>query len=140
MDIDKHIQAIVDTLGTDAEPIPLRRAMRLCLADLDALRRRGLTWATIAARLTRAGARGKRGQAISPHNLRTEYARLSADQEVQSPPSTSRRELDAAHVAAEKKRILKNDTITVPASPPDSRWGRLSEILRTRPGRLDLDD
>jgi hypothetical protein len=141
MDIGKHIQAIVDTLGTEAERIPLRRAVRFCLADLDALRNRGLTWGQIASRLTQAGARDKAGRAIAAHNLRTEYARLAADRDVHEvgarlsthQPPNNEYELN-------RKPIIKGASVTVRAPSPASRSARLAEILKTRPRPVELDD
>ncbi|WP_454002334.1 hypothetical protein [Afipia felis] len=141
MDIGKHIQAIVDTLGTEAERIPLRRAVRSCLTDFDALRGRGLTWGQIAARLTQAGARDKAGRAIAAHNLRTEYARLAAEQgghevgggAARHDPSGVKHELSY-------KPIIKSAGVTVPATLAASRLGRLAEILKTRPRAVEWDD
>lgn len=141
MDIGKHIQAIVEALGDEAERVPLRRAVRRCLGDLDALRNRGLTWERIAARLTKAGARDKAGRAIAAHNLRTEYARLAAERN-----ATERGERVAIHrplTAAYEpsyKPIIKSVDSTVPAPSPTSSLDRLAEILKTRPGRVELDD
>ncbi|UGY26665.1 hypothetical protein HU675_0007840 [Bradyrhizobium septentrionale] len=141
MDIGKHIQAIVDRLGTEAERIPLRRAVRSCLTDFDALRSRGLTWGQIAARLTQAGARDKAGRAIAAHNLRTEYARLAAEQDgdevggrvARHHPSGKKHEFS-------HKPIIKSTGSTVPTPSPAPRSDRLAEILKTRPRLLDLDD
>ena len=141
MDIGKHIQSIVDTLGTDAERIPLRRAIRVCLTDLDALRARGLTWEQIAARLTQAGARDKAGRALAAHNLRTEYARLAAERDAseRNERVTIRQPLTTAHEPGHKPKI-KSAGATVPARLPASSSSRLAEILKTRPGRVELDD
>src|SRR4051812_42441301 len=57
MDSEKRIQAIVKAMGDGLDKIPLRRALRMCLQDLEALRAQGLTWGTIAMRMTKAGAR-----------------------------------------------------------------------------------
>lgn len=142
MDTSKHVQAIVDTLGTDAERIPLRRAVRFCLADLDALRNRGLTWETIAARLTRAGARDKRGRAIAAHNLRTEYARLASVRDLENlgvrrtAPSSLNLEPESA-----RKPIIKSvGSRVLDASSAAPCVGRLAEILKTRPRPVQLDD
>ncbi|MDA9395506.1 hypothetical protein WN73_33830 [Bradyrhizobium sp. CCBAU 45394] len=138
MDIGQHIQAIVETLGAGAERIPLRRAVRSCLANFDALRGRGLTWEQIAARLTQAGARDKSGRAIAAHNLRTEYARLAAEPDAHEGNGrvTTHRLLEIEHG---RKPIIKSAGVTVPRSPASSS-SRLAEILKTRPRPLDLDD
>lgn len=141
MDIGKHIQAIVDTLGTETERIPLRRAIRLCLADLDALRDRGLTWERIAARLSQAGARDKAGRAIAAHNLRTEYARLATERDAREMGGrvTARQPLTTEH-GPSYKPIIKSAGVTVPERSPASSSSRLADILKTRPGRVELDD
>jgi len=141
MNIGKHIQAIVDTLGTDAERIPLRRAVRFCLADLDVLRNRGLTWGQIASRLTQAGARDKAGRAIAAHNLRTEYARLAVERDAREMGGrvTTHQPLNAEHEPSHKP-IIKSGGVTVAAPSPASRSGRLAEILKTRPRPVELDD
>ncbi|MET4788788.1 hypothetical protein ABIF64_000966 [Bradyrhizobium japonicum] len=141
MDIGKHIQAIVDRLGTEAERIPLRRAVRSCLTDFDALRGRGLTWGQIAARLTQAGARDKAGQAIAAHNLRTEYARLTAEQgghEVRG--GVARHACAGEKLELSHKPIIKSASGTVPTPSPASRSDRLAELLKTRPRAVELDD
>lgn len=141
MDIGRHIQAIVDTLGTETERIPLRRAVRSCLTDFDALRGRGLTWTQIAARLTQAGARDKAGRPIAAHNLRTEYARLAAEQgghEVRG--GVVRHASAGVKLELSYKPIIKSPSVTVPTPSPASRSTRLAEILKTRPRPLDLDD
>jgi hypothetical protein len=142
MDISKHIQAIVDTLGTDAERIPLRRAVRLCLVDLDALRNRGFTWETIAARLTRAGARDKRGRAIAAHNLRTEYARLASERDLEDPSirPTAASPIYLEPEPARKPIINSVGSRVLDASSAAPRVGRLAEILKTRPRPVQLDD
>ncbi|WP_035965570.1 hypothetical protein [Bradyrhizobium sp. YR681] len=141
MDIGKHIQAIVEKLGAGAERIPLRRAVRSCLTDFDALRGRGLTWGQIATRLTQAGARDKSGRAIAAHNLRTEYARLAAEPDAHEVNGrvTTHRLLELEHEPG-RTPIIKSAGVTVPARSPASSSSRLAEILKTRPRPLDLDD
>lgn len=139
MDISKHIQAIVDALGIEAERIPLRRAVRSCLTDFDALRGRGLTWGQIAARLTQAGARDKASRAIAAHNLRTEYARLAAERDAHEVDGTIGQSFNIDHEPGHKP-IIKSAGVTVPAASAASRFGRLAEILKTRPRTVELDD
>lgn len=141
MDIGKHIQAIVEMLGTEAERIPLRRAVRLCLADVDALRNRGLTWERIASRLTEAGARDKAGRGIAAHNLRTEYARLTAERDacdVDTRMGTHQPVRDEH--GSSRKPVIKSVSATVRAPSPAWRSGRLAEILKTRPRPIELGD
>lgn len=141
MDIGKHIRSIVDKLRTDAERIPLRRAVRLCLTDLDALRNRGLTWERIAARLTEGGARDKAGRAIAAHNLRTEYARLAAERDAREMGKRVMvRQLLTIEPEPSHKPIIKSAGGTVPAPSPASSSDRLAEILKTRPRPIELDD
>lgn len=141
MDIGKHIQAIADKIGPEAERIPLRRAIRVCLADFDALRDRGLTWERIAARLTEAGARDKAGRAIAAHSLRTEYARLAAERDA-SERNERVTTYQPVNVEREpgRKPIIKSAGVTVSVRSPASSSSRLAEILKTRPGRVELDD
>ena len=139
METEKRIQTIVKTLGCGANRIPLRRALRVCLSDLEALRARGLTWGVIAMRMTKAGARHRQGQAISAHQLRTEYGRLTMERnENPSPPSEARRNQPL-------RREGSNAEIYLQPRPPRksaamSESSRLADILKTRVHRVDLDD
>jgi hypothetical protein len=139
MDSEKRIQAIVKTMGDGPDKIPLRRALRMCLQDLEALRAQGLTWGTIAMRMSKAGARHRRGQAISEHQLRTEFGRLTKEHNEHAltasnarkyQPLTQQNSVDSTRV--QPLRRMQSTAI--------SGSGRLSEILRTRVHRIDLDD
>ena len=140
METEILTQAIAKTLGAGADRIPLRRALRMCLPELDALRARGLTWGAIAALLTKAGARHKQGQAISEHQLRTEYGRLSIDRDRMPVASRS-----AGKIKHYSERIRATSTDMTRHRPPGKtarppRSSRLADILKTRVPRFDLDD
>ena len=139
MDSEKRIQAIIAALGEGPDKIPLRRALRMCLPDLEALRAQGLTWGVIAMRMTKAGARHRRGQAISEHQLRTEYGRLTMEGNESAVRASG----------ARKSQPLRQmnppvELCTAPASPVNGatapRSDRLADILKTRVHRIDLDD
>jgi len=139
MESEKRIQAIVKTLGSGPDRIPLRRALRICLSDLEALRAQGLTWGVIAMRMTKAGARHRQGQAISEHQLRTEYGRLTMERNESTVPTSDvrkvqplRQESPDASIYVQPRPARK--TATTPGS------SRLADILKTRVQRVDLDD
>lgn len=139
MDSEKRIQAIIAALGDGSDRIPLRRALRMCLPDLEALRAKGLTWGVIAMRMTKAGARHRRGHAISEHQLRTEYGRLTMERNERGPT--------AFDAGKSQPLAQQNSNCSTRAQPPQlregtatSESGRLAEILRTRVRRVDLDD
>jgi hypothetical protein len=139
MESEKRIQSIVKTLGAGLERIPLRRALRMCLSDLDALRAQGLTWGVIAMRMTKAGARHRQGQAISEHQLRTEYGRLTMERNQSVVPASDvkkvqslRHESPDAGTPLEPRPVMRN--VTTPGA------SRLTDILKTRVQRVDFDD
>lgn len=138
MDIDKAIQTIIRKLGTGRDQIPMRRALRMCLTELDGLRDRGLTWGQIAMRLTKAGARHKRGQAISEHQLRTEYGRLvelrDADLKANAVTGQVRRSEDSG------KFLLRGEKERSVSSARKSTNEHLRHLTGTRKARLELDD
>lgn len=139
MATEKKIQAIVKTLGIGADRIPLRRALRVCLSDLEALRARGLTWGIIAMRMTKAGARHRQGQAISAHQLRTEYGRLIMERnENPAPPSEARRNQPLRREGPDAEIYLQPRPPKKIAATSGS--SRLADILKTRVHRVDLDD
>lgn len=106
------------------------------LDDVATLRLIGLTWDQIARNLTNAGARHKRGQAISPHQLRTEFQRLSKEPVEREPPS---------RVAT----VVRNDDLGLPypsrqkpSEPVNLEYGhrRLNYIIGNRTKVKDLDE
>jgi hypothetical protein len=56
--------------------IPFERAVRIHYAALQQLETAGLTWATIAGALTRAGARHKNGRPISARQMNSVFLRV----------------------------------------------------------------
>jgi len=137
MSTDKAIEIIIQTLGTGNDRIQMRRALRMCLTQLDELRERGLTWGQIAMRLTKAGARHKKGQAISEHQIRTEYNRLA---KLRTAPIGASSILAGAapyEVKGPSSPSLKKSE-TVPSRTPPSN--RLQQLTATRRPRLELDD
>ena len=139
MDSEKRIQAIIAALGDGSDRIPLRRALRMCLPDLEALRAKGLTWGVIAMRMTKAGARHRRGQAISEHQLRTEYGRLTMERDECAAPAVEARKLQPLREKTPRGEICA--TLTQPtSSAAPHRSNRLADILKTRVHRIDLDD
>jgi hypothetical protein len=139
MESEKRIQAIVKALGTGPGRIPLRRALRVCLSHLDALRAQGLTWGVIAMRMTKAGARHRRGQAISEHQLRTEYGRLTMERNESAVPAFDVRKVQPLREQSPdagyhlQPQPARKDATTSGSS-------RLADILKTRVHRVDLDD
>jgi hypothetical protein len=139
MDSEKRIQAIVKTFGTGPDRIPLRRALRFCLSHLDALRAQGLTWGVIAMRMTKAGARHRRGQAISEHQLRTEYGRLTMERNESAIPAINVRKVQPLREESpDAGNHLQARSARKDATTPGS--SRLADILKTRVRRVDLDD
>lgn len=138
MNIDKTIQTIVRTLGIGRDQIPMRRALRMCLTQLDELRDRGLTWGQIAMRLTKAGARHKRGQAISEHQLRTEYGRLVELRDAGSKPKAVAS--SSAGSGNSQKFLLRGDKEPSASLLRKSMNEQLDRLTATRKPRLELDD
>lgn len=139
MDREKCIQRIFATLGTGTDRIPLRRALRMSLTEVDELREGGLTWGQIALRLTKAGARHKRGQAISEHQLRTEYGRLIAERKATRPVDV--RQSKVAPIP------INEQSYSGQAQGGSTQSGRktagphrLADILSTRARPVELDD
>lgn len=97
------------------------------------LRETGLTWDQIARRLTALGVRHKRGQAVSAHQLRTEYARLRKEAPV---PPAAERVIAPDPIVPRPGRLGRAETDGTPAA---SRT-RLAELLSTRAKPLELDE
>lgn len=138
MNIDNPIQTIVRTLGTGGDRIPMRRALRMCLTQLDELRDRGLTWGQIAMRLTKAGARHKRGQAISEHQLRTEYGRLVELRDADLKPKAVARTIARSENSG--KPLLRGEKEHSISPARKSTNEQLHRLTATRKPRLELDD
>lgn len=132
-EIASAVDRISDTLGGGDGAIPFRRGLRRHIGDLAWLRTRGLTWDQIARMLTARGVRHKRGQAVSPIQLRTVYALLVKQG---TGAVADRNTLVSDHAPARLAVI----------GPPKSLHGspgpgnKLAELLKTRVQRLDLDD
>lgn len=139
MESEKRIQSIVKTLGSGPDKIPLRRALRMCLPDLEALRALGLTWGVIAMRMTKAGARHRRGQAISEHQLRTEYGRLTMERNEHALPASNARKFQPL-VQQNSGGSTCVQSLHRRESTTTSESSRLAEILKTRVHRVDFDD
>ena len=140
MDREKCIRRIVATLGAGTDRIPLRRALRMSLTEVDELRAGGLTWGQIALRLTKAGARHKRGQAISEHQLRTEYGRLIVEREA-APELDIRQSTSVAPKTVNQHRTGDQaQRRTAPADRKTAGPHRLAAIISTRARRVELDD
>jgi hypothetical protein len=136
MDIDKTIRIILRKLGTGKDRIPMRRALRMCLPQLDELRERGLTWGQIAMRLTKAGARHKKGQAISEHQIRTEYNRLAKLRSTPVAANSIFAETAPDEMKGSSSVLKKID----PDHSPTPSGNRLQQLTATRRPRLELDD
>lgn len=123
---DSIIDAIARELVMGDDRLMFRRAVRRHLAEIERLRVGGLDWRQIAQKLTARGARHKRGQPISAHQLRTEVARLKRSRGIAivDPPTISR----------------KNDGVSTAVTTPSYSDGRrdagvlnrLAALTRTR--------
>lgn len=128
------VAAIATTLGTGEDAILFRRGVRRHLSDLTILRARGLTWDQIARKLSALGVRHKRGQTVSPHQLRTEYARLHVE-------ATPRR-LDNP-VREHFEPALHSVPMPMPAAAsiePGGVFQKLAALTETRVRHLEVDE
>lgn len=133
-DADEFFVRIAATIGSGEDAILFRRGLRRHVDDLTALRHRGLTWDKIARRLTGLGVRHKRGQAVSPHQLRTEYSRLRADIGSNQVDGSSR--MPANPISAPP--MATPPAIASAAKSAISE--KLAELTRTRVRHLEIDE
>jgi hypothetical protein len=75
-DIDQWAQKFAADLIIGADRVPFDRVVRRHLDDINRLRGTGLTWASLAAALERAGAVRSGGRPYTPDQLRADFSRL----------------------------------------------------------------
>jgi hypothetical protein len=133
-DIDSIIAAMARELTTGDDRRMFRRVVRRHLGRLDSLRAESLDWEQIARKLTAQGARHKRGQAISAHQLRTEVARLRrAGRGLEANPPSLAREGPARSV----------DTTIPPSSgsrPAKGALSRIAVLTQTRVRAQEVEE
>jgi hypothetical protein len=108
-DIDQWARKFAADLIIGTDRVPFDRVVRRHLDDINKLRSTGLTWASLAAALERAGALRSGGRPYSPDQLRADVSRLK------------RRKNLTAHLARPasmtKDRIARPDGL--PSTPDD---------------------
>ena len=148
-DIDSVIETIAKKLRHGDDCRAFRKVVRRHLKDLDALRGEDFDWERIASKLTEAGARHKRGQLISAHQLRTEFARLKREPApVDSSPSTAdphngESQSNATEAATSSAKVgagLRSIESRGGTRPGGAAQERLSELLNTRIRTVEADD
>ena len=127
---DEIIESIAATLGSGEDALLFRRGLRRHVGDVTTLRERGLTWDQIARKLTAHGVRHKRGQPVSPHQLRTEYGRLRI--EALSQPAEP----------SAPARVVSTRQASAPSATSEAQpvFRKLSLLTQTRVRGLEIDE